>query len=111
APSLAASHHCPASSRTTSAPPSARTLAAMPPPAPEPTIQTSYSFARLTICMVAPLCDRWLKCRYASPFGGGTSIGGDASAGYRRDPQGRAYLAGGRESIAQEGRMAAQPDR
>src|ERR1044072_150734 len=92
APSWAASHHCPASSRTTSAPPSARTLAAMPPPAPEPTIQTSYSFARLTICMVAPLCDRWLKLRYASPFGGGTSIGGDASADYRREP-----MAGGWE--------------
>src|ERR1700704_6099124 len=55
APSLAASHHCPASRRTTSAPPSARTLAAMPPPAPDPTMQPSYSLARLAPCMVAPL--------------------------------------------------------
>src|SRR5436853_454306 len=36
APSFCASHQGPASRRTTSAPPSASTLAAMPPPAPEP---------------------------------------------------------------------------
>src|SRR5712691_9831541 len=39
--SLAASHMGPASSRTTSAPASQSTLAAMPPPAPDPTTQTS----------------------------------------------------------------------
>ena len=39
--SLAESHIPPASSMTTSAPASHRTLAAMPPPAPEPTMQTS----------------------------------------------------------------------
>src|SRR5258708_36270739 len=41
APSFWTSHQAPASSRTTSAPASDRTLAAMPPPAPEPTMQTS----------------------------------------------------------------------
>ncbi len=39
--SFAESHIPPASSMTTSAPASHRTFAAMPPPAPEPTIQTS----------------------------------------------------------------------
>ena len=39
--SLAESHIPPASSITTSAPASQRTLAAMPPPAPEPTMHTS----------------------------------------------------------------------
>src|SRR5215510_9071195 len=40
--SFAESHIAPASSITTSAPASQSTLAAMPPPAPEPTMQTSY---------------------------------------------------------------------
>src|SRR5579872_3854002 len=40
--SLAESQVAPASSITTSAPASHNTLAAMPPPAPEPTMQTSY---------------------------------------------------------------------
>src|SRR6267142_2916745 len=40
--SLAASHIGPASSMTTSAPASHRTLAAIPPPAPDPTMHTSY---------------------------------------------------------------------
>jgi hypothetical protein len=39
--SLAASHMPPASSITTSAPASQSTFAAMPPPAPDPTIHTS----------------------------------------------------------------------
>ena len=39
--SFAESHIAPASSITTSAPASQSTLAAMPPPAPDPTMQTS----------------------------------------------------------------------
>src|SRR5262245_29740716 len=50
-PSLSADHQGPASSRTQSAPPSARTLAAMPPPAPEPTMHTSYVLVLVCICM------------------------------------------------------------
>src|SRR6266850_4071378 len=42
--SFAESHMGPASSMTTSAPASHSTFAAMPPPAPEPTMQTSYVF-------------------------------------------------------------------
>src|SRR5437764_14810945 len=42
--SLAESHMPPASSMTTSAPASQRNFAAMPPPAPDPTMQPSYGF-------------------------------------------------------------------
>src|SRR3954469_5623723 len=51
--SFAASHMPPASSITTSAPASQSTFAAMPPPAPEPTIQTSYVLDCRMICMTA----------------------------------------------------------
>jgi len=51
APSFAASHVCPASSSSTSAPASASTLAAMPPPAPEPTMQTSQVFDGVSTCI------------------------------------------------------------
>src|SRR5260370_31764644 len=49
AESFALSQGPPASSRMTSAPACVRAWAAMPPPAPEPTMQTSYSFAWLTV--------------------------------------------------------------
>src|SRR5439155_7548680 len=49
--SRAAFHIGPASSSRTSAPASARTLAAMPPPAPDPTMHTSYTFGCRMICM------------------------------------------------------------
>src|SRR5262245_46285099 len=52
--SLAASHIGPASSMTTSAPASHRTLPAMPPPAPEPTMQTSYTLPGRMICTAPP---------------------------------------------------------
>src|SRR6267378_8578650 len=45
AESLALSHGWPASSTITSAPACVSAYAAMPPPAPEPTMHTSYSFA------------------------------------------------------------------
>src|SRR6202042_1443819 len=40
----------PASNMTTFSPPSVSTLAAVPPPAPDPMMQTSYSFGELTTC-------------------------------------------------------------
>src|SRR5439155_25058606 len=49
--SFSASHIPPASSITTSAPASHSTLAAIPPPAPEPTIQTSYVFGCRITCI------------------------------------------------------------
>src|SRR5882672_99463 len=49
APSFWTSQEAPASSSTTSAPASARTLAAIPPPAPEPTMQTSKVFVLVAI--------------------------------------------------------------
>src|SRR6266487_4630470 len=49
APSFWTSHEAPASSSTTSAPASHRTLAAIPPPAPEPTMQTSKVFVLVAI--------------------------------------------------------------
>src|SRR4051794_9088830 len=46
APSLIGSHICPASGRATRAPAFVRAWAAMPPPAPEPTMHTSYVVER-----------------------------------------------------------------
>src|ERR1051326_8161113 len=54
--SFAESHMPPASSRTTLAPASHSTFAAMPPPAPDPTIQTSYVSGRLMICTGPSYC-------------------------------------------------------
>src|SRR5580698_10178160 len=48
---LAASYEPPASSIQILAPASARTCAATPPPAPDPTITTSYVFGLLFTCM------------------------------------------------------------
>ena len=48
--SFAESHMPPASSSATLAPASHSTFAAMPPPAPDPTITTSYVSGRLMIC-------------------------------------------------------------
>src|SRR3954467_11727833 len=50
--SLAESHIPPASSMTTSAPASQSTFAAMPPPAPDPMMQTSYVFG----CRITCIC-------------------------------------------------------
>ena len=47
----------PASSITTSAPASVSTFAAMPPPAPEPTTQTSKTFRLRMICTVGHSMD------------------------------------------------------
>src|SRR5262245_53365241 len=57
APSFWASHIGPASSRATSAPASARTLATMPPPAPEPTTHTSQVLALAAISIGLPPYD------------------------------------------------------
>src|SRR4030095_8341421 len=46
APSLTGSHICPASSSATRAPAFVSVYAAMPPPAPDPTMQTSYVVER-----------------------------------------------------------------
>src|SRR3989442_10239958 len=55
--SFSESHIGPASSSRTSAPASASTFAAMPPPAPDPTMHTSKTLGCLMICMGLDL--RW----------------------------------------------------
>src|SRR6266513_3855755 len=49
AESLVLSHGAPASRRSTLAPARVRTYAAIPPPAPDPTMQTSYVFRCATV--------------------------------------------------------------
>src|SRR6186713_1100614 len=55
APSLTGSHIGPASSSATRAPAFVSAWAAMPPPAPDPTIQTSYTVALDRLCIAISL--------------------------------------------------------